>query len=52
MAKTGREKNTKNKSKHSKLVNRKKNKIKKEKENRKERLKEIIGRVNKNETNN
>ena len=51
MAKTGREKNTKNKSKHSKLVNRKKNKIKKEKENRKERLKEIIGRAKKNEIN-
>lgn len=47
MAKTGREKNTKNKSKHSKLVNRKKNKIKKEKENRKERLNEIISRAKK-----
>jgi len=42
MAKQGRAKNTKNKAKHSKLVARKKNKLKTEKETRKERLKEII----------
>jgi hypothetical protein len=49
MAKTGREKNTKNKAKHSKLVNRKKNKLKDEEKKRKERLKEIIQKANKNE---
>ncbi|MCF7568126.1 hypothetical protein L3X37_07080 [Sabulilitoribacter arenilitoris] len=42
MAKTGREKNTKNKAKHSKLMNRKKNKKKAEEALRKERLKAII----------
>ncbi len=42
MAKQGREKNTKNKAKHTKLVNRKKNKLAKEKTLRKERLKVII----------
>ncbi|MDL5513406.1 hypothetical protein QSE00_16390 [Arenibacter sp. M-2] len=42
MSKKGKEKNTANKAKHSKLLNRKKNKLKKEKETRKERLKAII----------
>lgn len=42
MAKTGREKNTKNKAKYSKLINRKKNKKKAEETLRKERLKAII----------
>jgi hypothetical protein len=42
MAKTGREKNTKNKSKHSKLMDRKKNKLRDQKELRKLRLKEIV----------
>jgi len=42
MAKTGREKNTKNKAKHTKLLNRKKNKVKAEAELRRERLKEIV----------
>lgn len=42
MAKTGREKNTKNKAKHSKLMDRKKNKKKAEEILRKERLKAII----------
>ncbi|NJB71618.1 ElaB/YqjD/DUF883 family membrane-anchored ribosome-binding protein [Saonia flava] len=42
MAKKGKEKNTANKAKHTKLLNRKKNKIKKEKELRKERLKAIV----------
>ncbi len=39
MAKTGRDKNTKNKAKHSKLMTQKKNKRKTEKVLRKERLK-------------
>ncbi|WP_179955068.1 hypothetical protein [Maribacter luteus] len=42
MAKKGKEKNTVNKAKHTKLLNRKKNKLKKEKETRKERLKAIV----------
>ena len=42
MAKKGTEKNTKNKAKHTKLVHRKKNKLKQEKEQRAARLKEII----------
>lgn len=44
MAKLGREKNTKNKAKHSKLLARKKNKLKNEKEARKEKLKAIIAK--------
>lgn len=40
--KVGREKNTKNKAKHTNLLNRKKNKLKVEKERRTMRLKEII----------
>ena len=44
MAKQGREKNTKNKAKHSKLMTRKKNKLKSEKEIRKEKLKAIIAK--------
>jgi hypothetical protein len=42
MAKKGREKNTKNKAKHTKLMNRKKKKLKTEKELRAERLKAIV----------
>lgn len=42
MAKTGRNKNTKNKAKHSRLMDQKKNKKKEEVQLRKERLKEII----------
>ena len=42
MAKKGQEKNTKNKAKHNKLMQRKKNKLKSEKELRAERLKAII----------
>ncbi len=45
MAKTGKEKNTKNKAKHSKLIARKKNKLKTEKEQRAVRLKEIVQKV-------
>jgi len=44
MAKTGQDKNTKNKAKHSKLMAQKKNKKKAEIALRKERLKEIIKR--------
>ena len=47
MAKQGREKNTKNKAKHSKLIARKKNKQKIEKETRKERLKAIVAKSKK-----
>jgi hypothetical protein len=42
MAKTGREKNTKNKAKHSKLMVQKIKKEKEEKQIRKEKLKAII----------
>jgi hypothetical protein len=42
MAKKGKEKNTKNKAKHSKLMQRKTNKLRKEKELRAERLQTII----------
>jgi len=42
MAKTGRDKNTKNKAKHSKLMAQKKNKKKAEEVLRKERLKAVI----------
>ncbi|SHI57156.1 hypothetical protein [Algibacter luteus] len=48
MAKTGREKNTKNKAKHSKLMARKKNKKKSEALLRKERLKNIIKKAQEN----
>ncbi|SHI32612.1 hypothetical protein SAMN04488096_101131 [Mesonia phycicola] len=46
MAKSGSEKNTKNKAKHTKLMNRKKNKLREEKENRKARLKELTAKMN------
>ena len=52
MAKTGKEKNTRNKAKHTKLINKKKNKLKKEKLTRKEKLKEIIANANKTNPNN
>ncbi|GAA3612504.1 hypothetical protein Q4Q39_04275 [Flavivirga amylovorans] len=51
MAKTGREKNTKNKSKHTKLMTRKKNKKKSEEALRKERLKVIIQKANSQSNN-
>ena len=50
MAKAGSEKNTKNKAKHSKLMDRKKNKQKSEVLLRKERLKEIIRKKNESES--
>ncbi len=46
MPKPKGQKNTKNKAKHTKLLNRKKNKEKAEKELRKERLKAIISQKN------
>ncbi len=46
MTKKRKEKNTVNKAKHSKLMNRKKNKLKKEKELRAQRLKAIVKKVN------
>ena len=45
MAKIGRDKNTKNKAKHSRLMEQKKNKKKAEAALRKERLKAIIKRA-------
>ncbi|GHC43298.1 hypothetical protein [Ulvibacter litoralis] len=42
MAKKGKEKNTKNKAKHSKLMQRKTDKARKEKSTRSEKLKAII----------
>jgi hypothetical protein len=42
MTKKGKAKNTVNKAKHTKLLNRKKNKLKKEEALRKDRLKNII----------
>ena len=46
MAKTERDKNTKNKEKHSKLMAQKKNKKKQEEQLRKERLKAIVKNSN------
>lgn len=42
MPKKGKEKNTKNKAKHTKLMNRKLNKIREEKLQHKLRLKELV----------
>ena len=44
MAKKGKAKNTVNKAKHTKLMDRKKNKLKKEVALRKERLKAILNK--------
>ena len=46
MAKTGRDKNTKNKAKHTRLLTQKVNKKKSEEVSRKERLKAIIRKAN------
>jgi 5,10-methylene-tetrahydrofolate dehydrogenase/methenyl tetrahydrofolate cyclohydrolase len=46
MPKKGKAKNTLNKAKHTKLMNRKINKVKLEKQLHKERLKAIIKKVN------
>lgn len=45
MGKKGKAKNTVNKAKHTKLINRKKNKLRKEEALRKERLKAIMERA-------
>lgn len=50
MPKKGKEKNTVNKAKHTKLMNRKINKVKLEKQLHKERLKAIIKKVNASKT--
>jgi hypothetical protein len=42
MAKAGKQKNTKNKAKHSKLMERKKNKLREEKAQRIARLKAVV----------
>ncbi|MDG1729771.1 MAG: hypothetical protein P8K68_03945 [Algibacter sp.] len=51
MAKTGREKNTKNKAKHSKLMAQKKSKKKAESVLRKERLRAIISKAKEGKEN-
>ena len=50
MAKKGQEKNTKNKAKHSRLINQKKNKKKQETKLRKGRLKAIVKKANENKS--
>jgi len=50
MAKKGKEKNTRNKAKHTTLINRKKNKLRKEQETRKEKLKQINKIANQSDT--
>ncbi|WP_169787488.1 hypothetical protein [Lacinutrix mariniflava] len=45
MAKSGSAKNTKNKAKHTKLMDKKKNKLKLEKDTRKEKLRAIIAKA-------
>ncbi|WP_298533318.1 hypothetical protein [uncultured Algibacter sp.] len=50
MAKKGREKNTKNKAKHSRLMDQKKNRKKAEEALRKERLKAIVQKANNEKT--
>ena len=52
MAKKGRAKNTVNKAKHSKLLNRKINKIKSKKEQSILRLKELRRKLNEQKNNN
>ncbi|WP_308992235.1 hypothetical protein QLS71_018560 [Mariniflexile litorale] len=51
MAKTERDKNTKNKAKHSKLMVQKKNKKKEQEQLRKEKLKAIIQKAKENKEN-
>lgn len=51
MAKQGREKNTKNKAKHSKLMTQKRNKKKSDEALRKKRLKQIIEKMKENTDN-
>ena len=51
MAKAGKAKNTQNKAKHTKLMNRKKNKLRDEKLAHKERLKELNRKINEQKNN-
>ena len=51
MAKKGQEKNTKNKAKHTRLINQKKNKKKQEAILRKQRLKAIVNKANNENSN-
>ena len=51
MTKKGQEKNTKNKAKHSRLINQKKNKRKQEQTLRKERLKAIVNKAKEENSN-
>ncbi len=51
MPKKGKAKNTVNKAKHTKLMNRKINKVKLEKQRNKERLKAIIKKANEPKNN-
>jgi hypothetical protein len=51
MAKKGAQKNTQNKAKHTKLINRKKNKLRNEKEAHKERLKAIVKKAQEQKNN-
>lgn len=46
MPKAGKAKNTQNKAKHTKLMNRKKNKLRDDKLARKEKLKELNMKIN------
>ena len=46
MAKTGKAKNTQNKAKHSKLIEKKKNKLRDKKIARENRLKSLIKNIN------
>lgn len=48
MSKKGSQKNTKNKAKHAKLMNRKKEKLRREKDAHRERLKAIVKKANEN----
>jgi len=50
MAKKGKEKNTKNKGKHSRLMAQKKSKQTSEKELRKQRLRDIVNKAKENKT--
>lgn len=50
MAKKGTEKNTKNKAKHTKLLNRKKEKLRREKEERKLKIKAILTKAKESQT--
>ncbi len=52
MAKAGKQKNTRNKAKHTKLMNQKKNKLRKEKEDRATRLKALVQKMHEQQKTN